>query len=150
MYVFQRGSKAPLSVRFGVRSRNLSNVGQSLVVWPNIYYLELLCASDGTLSRWYRLHMQSLAPTNQHWARVVGFGPFSLCIIRKEGLCPSSGNINRLMHTYIHTYHSRLITCFQSYIQFSCFLTESNCEVKCEKTGLFSKFPDNLVKVLKA
>jgi hypothetical protein len=28
-----------------------------------IYYLELLCASEGTLSRWSRLHLQSLAPT---------------------------------------------------------------------------------------
>jgi hypothetical protein len=36
-------------------------------------------------------------PTNPHWARVVGYGPFTLCIIRKEGLCPSSGDINMLM-----------------------------------------------------
>ncbi|RVE43762.1 hypothetical protein evm_011611 [Chilo suppressalis] len=36
-----------------------------------IYYLELLHASEGTLSRWSRLHLQSLAPTNPHWARVV-------------------------------------------------------------------------------
>jgi hypothetical protein len=35
--------------------------------------------------------------TNPHWARVVGYGPFSLCVIHKEGLCPSSGDINRLM-----------------------------------------------------
>jgi hypothetical protein len=41
--------------------------------------------------------LQSLAPTNPHWARVVGYGPFSLCLIHKEGLCPSSGDINRLM-----------------------------------------------------
>jgi hypothetical protein len=37
--------------------------------WPviglvtKIYYLELLSASEGTLSRWSRLHLQSLAPT---------------------------------------------------------------------------------------
>jgi hypothetical protein len=37
--------------------------------WPvlgwvtKIYYLELLRASVGTLSRWSRLHLQSLAPT---------------------------------------------------------------------------------------
>jgi hypothetical protein len=55
----------------------------------------LLRALEGTLSRLSRL--QSLAPTNQHWARVVGYGPFSSCIIHKEGLCPSSGDINRLM-----------------------------------------------------
>jgi hypothetical protein len=62
-----------------------------------MYYLERLRASEGTLSRWSRLHLQSLAPTNPHWARVVGYGPFSLWVIHKEGLCPSSGDINRLM-----------------------------------------------------
>jgi hypothetical protein len=36
-----RSSMALRSVRFGVRSRKLSNVGQSLNGWPNIYYLEL-------------------------------------------------------------------------------------------------------------
>jgi hypothetical protein len=36
-------------------------------------------------------------PTNPHWARVVGYGQFSLWVIHKEGLCPSSGDINRLM-----------------------------------------------------
>jgi hypothetical protein len=59
--------------------------------------LELLRASEGTLSRWSRLHLQSLAHTNPHWARVVGYGPFSLWVIHKEGLCPSSADINRLM-----------------------------------------------------
>jgi hypothetical protein len=39
----------------------------------------------------------SLNITNPHWARVVGYGPFSLWVIHKEGLCPSSGDINRLM-----------------------------------------------------
>jgi serine/threonine protein kinase len=34
---------------------------------------------------------------NLHWARVVGCGPFSLCVIHKEGLCHSSVDINRLM-----------------------------------------------------
>jgi hypothetical protein len=28
---------------------------------------------------------------------VVGYGPFALWIIHKEGLCPSSGDIKRLM-----------------------------------------------------
>jgi hypothetical protein len=32
---------------------------------------ELLRASDGTLSRWSRLHLELLAPTNPHGARVV-------------------------------------------------------------------------------
>jgi hypothetical protein len=63
------------------------------------YYFELLRASESnvTLSRWSRLHLQSLAPTSPHWALVVDYGPFSLCVIHKEGLCPSSGDINRLM-----------------------------------------------------
>jgi hypothetical protein len=60
-----------------------------------IYYLKLLRASEGTLSCWSWLHLQSLAPTNPHWACVVDYGPFSLCVIHKEGL--SSGDINRLM-----------------------------------------------------
>jgi hypothetical protein len=39
--------------------------------------------------------LQSLAPTNPHCARVVArYGPFSLCVIHKEGLCPNSGGIN--------------------------------------------------------
>jgi hypothetical protein len=41
-----------------------------------------------------QLYLQSLAPTNAHWARVVGYGPFSLWVIHKEGLCFSSGDIN--------------------------------------------------------
>jgi hypothetical protein len=59
--------------------------------------------SEGTLSRWSRLHLQSLAPTNPLWARVVGYGPFSLWLIHKEGLCPSSGDINRLMMILLTT-----------------------------------------------
>jgi hypothetical protein len=35
--------------------------------------------------------------THQQTDRVVGYGPFFLCVIHKEGLCPSSGDINRLM-----------------------------------------------------
>jgi hypothetical protein len=42
-------------------------------------------------------NVHGLAPTNPHWARVVGYGPFSLRVIHKEGLCPSSGDINRLI-----------------------------------------------------
>jgi hypothetical protein len=73
------------------------NVCMSWDGWPKPYHLELLRASEGTLSRWTRLHLQSLAPTNPQRARVVGYGPFSLWLIHKEGLCPSSGDINRLM-----------------------------------------------------
>jgi hypothetical protein len=70
----------------------------SVIGWvKKKYYLEFLRASKGTLSRWSQLYLQSLAPTNPHWARVVGYGPFSLCVIHKEGLCPSRGDTNRLM-----------------------------------------------------
>jgi hypothetical protein len=42
--------------------------------------------------------LKTLCQTNPHWARVVGYySPFSLCVIHKEGLCPTSGDINRLM-----------------------------------------------------
>jgi hypothetical protein len=34
-------------------------------------------------------------PTNLHWARVVGYRPFFLCVI--HGLRPTSGDINKLM-----------------------------------------------------
>jgi hypothetical protein len=37
-------------------------------------------------------------------ARVVGYGPFSLYVFQKEGLCPSCGDINRLMMWQITTY----------------------------------------------
>jgi cellulose synthase/poly-beta-1,6-N-acetylglucosamine synthase-like glycosyltransferase len=85
------------SVCFSGQSRKLSNVVQSLDGWQKNYNLELLRASEATLSRWFRLHLQSLAPTNPHRARVVDYGPFSLRVILKEGLCLRSGDINRLM-----------------------------------------------------
>jgi hypothetical protein len=67
-----------------------------------MYYLELLRASEGTLSRWSLLHLQSLAPTNPHGAHVLGYGRFALYVIHKEDLCPISGDINGLIiHTYI-------------------------------------------------
>jgi hypothetical protein len=53
--------------------------------------------TPSALTAWSRLHLQSLVPTKPHWARVVGYGLFSLSVIHKEGLCPSSGDINRLM-----------------------------------------------------
>jgi hypothetical protein len=39
------------------------------------------------------LHLQSLAPTNAYRARVVGYSPFSLCVIHKEGLCSAVGTL---------------------------------------------------------
>jgi hypothetical protein len=80
---YDRGSSATLvGNRMGDQNFNISS---SSVV------------SEGALSRWSRLYLQALAPTNPHCARVVGYGPFSLWVCQKEGLCPSSGDINRLM-----------------------------------------------------
>jgi hypothetical protein len=42
--------------------------------------------------------------------RVVGFGPFSLSVIHKEGLCPSSGDIIRLMITQLPTNRNHLLS----------------------------------------
>jgi hypothetical protein len=47
-----------------------------------------------------QLHLQSLAPTNPHLARVVGCGPFCLRVIRQDG--PSSGDVNRLVMIPTH------------------------------------------------
>jgi hypothetical protein len=42
--------------------------------------------------------------TNPHWARVVGYGPFFICVIHTKGLCPSSGdNIRLLMMMMLST-----------------------------------------------
>jgi hypothetical protein len=89
---------APRSVRLGVQSWKLSNVGHPSNGWPKMYHFELLRASEGTLSRWFRLVLQSLASTNPHWARVVvGYGPFLLCVIHKEDPSLSSGDFNWLI-----------------------------------------------------
>jgi hypothetical protein len=92
---------SPAISALGVRSRKLSNAlnGQSWEGWPKPYHLELLRASEGKLSL-FPAAFASLAPTNPHWARVVGYGPFSLWFIHKEGLCPSSGDINTLTAGY--------------------------------------------------
>jgi hypothetical protein len=51
----------PAVSALGVRSLNLSNVhkGQTSDGWPKFIILR---ASEGTLSCWYRLHLQSLTP----------------------------------------------------------------------------------------
>jgi hypothetical protein len=48
----------------------------------------------------------AVVPTNLHWARVVGYGPFSLCTIHKEpvfhyGLVKTSINLQ----TFIFNFH---------------------------------------------
>jgi hypothetical protein len=107
--------ESPAIRALGIRSRKLSNVlkGQSSDKLPIIYYLELLRATECTLSRWSRLHLQSLAHNNPHCARVVSgklspvfLNPYVIvCIIWGTGLaygfmevlCPSYGVINKLM-----------------------------------------------------
>jgi hypothetical protein len=103
IYMFVQELDSTAVSALGVRSRKLSSAlnGQSWDRWPKPYHVELLRASEGTLSRWSRLHLRSLAPTNPHC-----YGPFSLWVgIHKEGLCPSSGDINRLMIVmmFVHT-----------------------------------------------
>jgi hypothetical protein len=56
---------------FGVRSLKLSNIGRWSDEWPKIYYLEHFRASEGRLSRWPRLHLQSLAPANPHLTLII-------------------------------------------------------------------------------
>jgi hypothetical protein len=75
-------------------------VGKMWVSWTNyetIKFLRLVGNFDHFAIK-YRFDYEYLTvPSNPHWARVVDYGPFSLCVIHKEGLCPSSGDINRLM-----------------------------------------------------
>jgi hypothetical protein len=69
------------------------------------YYLELLRALEGTLSRWCRLHLQSLTPTNPHWAGVVGYGPFSLCYPERRPVPQQWGHYKLMMMIQIlHKY----------------------------------------------
>jgi hypothetical protein len=53
---------------------------------------ELLHASEGTLSRWSRLHLWSLAPTNPHWAWwVMARSPYVLTI--RKACTPAVGTV---------------------------------------------------------
>jgi hypothetical protein len=54
----------------------------------------LLRASEGMLSHWSRL---AVFRNPQSTPGPLGYGSFPLCVIHEEGLCPSSGNIIRLM-----------------------------------------------------
>jgi hypothetical protein len=67
-------SMAPRPVSFGVRSRKLSNIGQSLEQ-------KFIVSSSSVLQSW--LHLQSLASINPHWVRVVAYVPFYMKSIRK-------------------------------------------------------------------
>jgi hypothetical protein len=63
----------------------------SVIGWVTKNYL--LRASQGTLIP----AAFAVVSTHQPALGARGVGTFSLCVIHKEGLCPSSGDINRLM-----------------------------------------------------
>jgi hypothetical protein len=53
---------------------------RQVIRWVNrIYYLELLRASEGMLSRWYRLHLQSFVP---------------IPVLRRVDFCQAAGRKN--------------------------------------------------------
>jgi hypothetical protein len=58
-----RSSMAPSAL--GVRYQKLGN-SRSSDEWPKFYYIELLHASEGTLSRSSQLHLKSLSSTITH------------------------------------------------------------------------------------
>jgi hypothetical protein len=106
-----------------------------------------LRAAEGTLSLWSRLYLQSLVPTNPHWARAVGYGLFSLCVIHKEGLCPSSGDINRLMMmmsdvcTLQHKFPTKCMECtvnINTWEALEAHWRKHNVYYKCALCGWFS------------
>jgi hypothetical protein len=106
-----------------------------LTLYPRIFYLKLLFrASKGTLRRWALLHLQLLAPTNSHWACVVGYGRFSLWVIHKEGLCPSNGDINRLMVMMMNKY---LYMFLCKYIHIIHRNTQTQYKKTCSCTPMF-------------
>jgi hypothetical protein len=69
------------------------------------HWLVIGWATKNLLSRappCFGRHVEPLVPSvfavvKRLWVRVVGYGPFFLCVIHKEGLCLSSGDINGLM-----------------------------------------------------
>jgi hypothetical protein len=75
---------APRSARFGVRSRKLSKKIAFAVV---------------------STHQPALGPHCGLWPVLL------MCVIHKEGLCPSSGDINRLMMINISLFTS---SCLQN------------------------------------
>jgi hypothetical protein len=71
---------APRSVRFGVDRGSWSWMGYEKFI---------------ITSTCFGRHVKPLAPAAfvvSHQPP-VGYGPFSLCVIHKEGLCPSSGGM---------------------------------------------------------
>jgi hypothetical protein len=97
MYVwyYYRGARLP---RGQCARRAIAKAKQrsqwSGIGWETkIYYLELLRASEGTLSRWPRLHLQSLAPTPV--SRKVDVGKRLVVKIIAESLSQHDENMYR-------------------------------------------------------
>jgi hypothetical protein len=92
--IFEKLDGPALSA-LGVLSGKLSDVDRSWVT-KNLIFRAPSC---------FGRHVKPLvpavyavvSPTNPHWVPVVGYDPFSLWVIHKEALCPSSRDINRLM-----------------------------------------------------
>jgi hypothetical protein len=76
----------------------LDNVGRSL---DGHQKLIILSSSALRIVNHVKLLVSAafaVVSTHQKYAGpVLSYGPFSLSVIHKEGLCPSSGDINRLM-----------------------------------------------------
>jgi hypothetical protein len=65
-----------------------------------------------------------MVPTNPHLARVVDCDPFSLCVIHK-GLCPSSGDINRLMMIVMRGRHRHCLFAYiLCYLRFNFYVSK--------------------------
>jgi hypothetical protein len=54
-------------------------------------------SNSSNYSLCFERHVKLLVSAVSTPTRVVGYGPFSLYVIHKEGLCPSSGDNNTLM-----------------------------------------------------
>jgi hypothetical protein len=100
-----------------VRWNIISSFSNSIVFWGS-YILSAPC---------FERHVKPLAPaafavvSTHQSARVLGYDPFCLSVIHKEGLCPSRRDNNRLMMMMMMT----LWVAIQSQIQ--CSIKEYGC-----------------------
>jgi hypothetical protein len=72
--------------------RHLESITQSL---KSAYFRLDKCECE--CLEYLFIYLQTRSKAKPHWAHVGGYGPFFLCVIHKEGLCPSSKDINGLM-----------------------------------------------------
>jgi hypothetical protein len=101
--VLEIGSSSKIKVKKKIFLTTTIARRSALTAGPSNSSIDLLSLAPPCFGRQVnplvRLHLQSLAPTNLHWARVVGYGSFSFCVIHKEDMCPSSGLM--MMKTFI-------------------------------------------------